>query len=252
MNEMTPNDPMVTTDENVENPRSIWSIMMGVFTSPTEAFAAYAKKPQIWIPLLILVVIIAVSTLPIVEYAARMQYDMMKTSTVIPPQALEQMRVDAENPNMVMSILGPAFGILFVVLVSTLVAWFIGGFIFGGQSKFKPIFGVTLLGSLISVMGGVARVPLVLAKKTMLVSIGLAAAMPGKDFTSMFYSFLYYLDFFAIWSIIITGFGYAAIFGLTRNKGIAVSVLSSVLIVVFMIGMTSLFMSMGGVKISFF
>jgi len=252
MNEMTPNDPMVTTDGSVENTRSIWSIMMGVFSSPTQAFADYARKPQIWIPLLVTVVIVVISTLPVVEHAAKMQYEMMKTSTDLPPAALEQMRADAENPNLATSLLGPAFGIIFAVLVSTLVAWFIGGFIFGGQSRFKPIFGVTLLGSLISVVGGLVRVPLVLAKESMYVSIGLAAMMPGKDFTSMLYSFLYYLDFFAIWSIIVTGFGYAIIFGLSRNKGIAISAVSSLLIVVIMIGMTSLFISMGGVKISFF
>jgi len=225
--------------------------MAGIFSSPTQAFTDYAQKPQIWIPLAVIVVLVALSTWPIVDFASRVQYDLMKTSTVIPPQALEQMRQDAENPNLVTAVLFPAIGIAIAILVSTLVAWFFGAFVFGGQSKFNSIFGVTLVGSLISVAGGLVRVPLVLAKESMYVSIGFCAMMPGKDFTSILYSLLFYLDFFAIWGIIVTGIGYGIIFGISRNKGIAVSAISTVLIVVAMVVLSALGMSMAGVDISF-
>jgi len=250
MNEVNANETPVATQGN--NSRSIWSIMAGIFSSPSQAFADYAGKPQIWIPLIVIIVLVVLSTWPIIDYAGKVQYDLMKTSTILPPQALEQMRQDAENPSLLSAVGGPAIGIAIAMVVTTLVAWFFGAFVFGGQSKFKSIFGVTLLGSLISVAGGLVRIPLVLAKKSMYVSIGFCAMMPGKDFKSFLYSLFFYLDFFAIWSIIVTGIGYGIIFGISRNKGIAVSTISTILIVLVMIGLSAFGMSMAGVDVSFF
>ena len=140
---------------------------------------------------------------------------------------------------------------VFASLISALVVWFVGSFFFGGTAKFKAVWGVALITSLIPMAGGLLRMPMVIAKDSILVSYGLAAFMPGGDFTSILFTFLYYLDAFAIWSLIVAGIGYAAVFGFSRGKGITTSAIVSLLFIVLIISLSAIGMSFAGVKITF-
>ncbi|MCK4632518.1 MAG: YIP1 family protein [candidate division Zixibacteria bacterium] len=231
--------------------KSIWSIMVGIFHAPTEAFAAFSKKPGILMPLIVLIIVSFIMVGLTTPYQARAQYDMMKQSTVLPQEALDRMGEDAKNPSF---IKGGGFGVIFVVfasLISALVVWFVGSFFFGGTAKFTAVWGIGILAMLIPMVGGLLRLPMVIAKDSILVSYGLAAFMPGGDFTSILFSLLYYLDIFAIWSLIVAGIGYAAVFGFSRGKGIATSAIVSLLFIMFMISLTAVGMSFAGVEISF-
>ena len=230
--------------------RSIFSLVVGVFTSPTATFAEFSQRPQILIPLILTVVIMAATGAVSVKYSSMAQYEMMKTSTVIPPAALEEMRQDALDANPVTGAIAPVAFVVVIGLLAALVAWFLGSFVFGGQAKFGAVWAVGLMGGLISIVGGLLRLPLVFAKGTILVSYGLAAVLPGKTFTSVLYSIFYYLDVFAVWGIIVTGIGYAAIFGLTKGKGMAVAAITMLLFTGLLIGLTVFGMSMAGVDIT--
>jgi len=231
--------------------KSIWGIMIGVFTAPTEAFAEFKKKPQIIIPLIAVLVLAGGAAALMAEYAGMMQYEMLQHSTVIPPQALEEMRQESLDPNRLTGGLFGGLAIVFFGLLSALVAWFLGSVIFGKKADFKAVWGVELVAGLIPMVGGVLRLPMVYAKGSMLVSYGLAALLPGKDFTSILFSFLYYADIFAIWGIIVAGIGYAAIFGLSRGKGIAIAVIAFVLFAMVSIALTAVGLSFAGVDITF-
>lgn len=231
--------------------KSIWGIMVGVFTAPTEAFAEFKKKPTIIIPLIAILVLAGVAGALMAEYGAMMQYEMLKSSTVIPPQVLEEMRQDALDPNRLTTGLFGAIAMVILGVISALVAWFLGSVIFGKKSSFKAVWGVELVAGLIPMVGGLLRLPMVYAKGTMMVSYGLAALLPGKDFTSILYSFLYYTDIFAVWGIIVGGIGYAAIFGLSRGKGIAIAAIAFALFVVISIGLSAVGMAFAGVDITF-
>ncbi len=231
--------------------KSIWSIMAGIFYAPTEAFAAFSQKPGILMPLIVLILVSFIMVGLTTPYQARAQYDMMKQSTVLPQEALDRMGEDAENPNF---IKGGGFGAIFVLfasMISALVVWFVGSFFFGGTAKFTAVWGVGLLATLIPMAGGLLRMPMVIAKDSILVSYGLAAFMPGGDFTSILFSFLYYFDAFAIWSLIVAGIGYATVFGFSRGKGIATSAIVSLLFIVLLISLSVVGMSFAGVEISF-
>ena len=231
---------------------SIWSIMAGIFTGPAEAFAAYNRKPQIIIVLVVSLLLGMVSSYFMAEYQAKMQYDMISQSTVIPPQQLEQMRAGIENPKQITGAIFGAIGQLIAGVVVALVAWALGSFIFGGDSTFKKVWGVSLLGGLIMMVGAIVKLPLVLAKGSVYVSFGLAALFPDKDFTSILYGLLFYMDAFMIWSLIVTGIGYATIFNLSRGKGITIAIILDVIFVSFMIGIMAIGMSFAGVEIKFF
>jgi hypothetical protein len=219
--------------------------MAGVFTSPTQAFADFKPKPSILVPLIVTLVVAGLSAVLIARQAGMTQYEMLQTSTVLPPQALEQMRTDAENPSILKSGLGGGVAVVVIGVLAALLAWFLVSVVFGKSAKFKTVWGVELL-------GGLLRVPLVLAKDSMLVSYGLAALFPQKDFTSIFYSILFYFDAFAIWGIIVAGYGYATVFELSKGKGITIAAISTGILVFVMIALGAVGMSLAGVDISFF
>jgi hypothetical protein len=232
--------------------KSIWSIIIGVFSAPAEAFAAYNPKPSIIIVLVVAIVLGVLFNVPVAKYQAQMQYDMMSQSTTLPPQVLDQMREGIENPNYAS---GGIFGAIVQVimgLIGALIAWGIGSFIMGGDSTFKKIWGVSILGGLIFLVGNLVKLPLMMAKDSMYVSFGLAALFPDKGFTSILYWLLFYFDAFMIWSIIVSGIGYGVVFNISRGKGIWIALITTLIIMGIMMGLALVGMSFAGVEITFF
>ncbi len=234
--------------ESTEPKMSIWGQIVGVFTSPSNAFEDYVKKPNIVIPLLIVIVGVVIYSLVSVPYSSQLQYDIMKTSTVLPQQALEQMRNDAANPNYVVSgIAGAVFGVL-PGLVAALLAWGVGSFIFGGKSKFSTVWGVAIMGGLIGTVGNLVKLPLMMAKNSALVSIGPAALMPEGSPTSFLFLVLLFLDVFIIWGIYVTGLGYAKAMKISNSGGIWTSVIIAFLFIFLFAGLQTIGMKFAGVE----
>ena len=230
--------------------KSIWGIIGDVFFSPVQAFEAFKQKPTIWVPLILTIVMAAAAGFFTAEQATLDQWEMMKTST-LPAPILDQMRQDAQNPNPVTAAVGPAIVVPIFGMLSALLAWFIGGFLLGGKSKFSEIWGVGLLAGLIPMVGGLIRVPMAIAKGTAMVSIGPAALMPATDYLSILGFFFYFLDVFAIWSIVVLGFGYSIIFGISRGKGAATAIITWLIIAALALTMMLGGMAFAGVDIRF-
>ena len=254
MNEssQTPEAAGVAPEETALKDRSTLAVVLDVFFAPSKAFAAHAVRPRILLPLIFMIILIAAASYLTTPYQAQMQLDMLSQSSSLPPEFLEQARQDAENPSPWTGTIGGPVVIIIITLIEALIALFLGKVIFGGDAKFKAIWGVGLLAALIPSLGGLLRLPLVFAQDTLLVSIGPAALLAGKDFTSFMYLFLYFLDLFAIWGIIVGGIGYAAVFGISRGKGYAVAIIATGLLTI--VGATLQWLSMGltGVETSFF
>lgn len=232
--------------------RNIWAIMVGMFTGPTEAFAAFSRRPRIWMVLIVAILLGLINNGVMTPYSAKMQYELLSKSTVVPPQILEQSRQQIENPDYIKGAASAVVGQIVIGLIFALIAWGVGIFIMGGSSTFKKVWGATLLGGLIYLVGALIKLPLIVAKESMYVSFGLAALFPDKDLTSILYGILFYFDAFMIWGMIVTGIGYATIFNISRARGMTISVALSLLGVIFMIGATAFGMSFVGVEITFF
>jgi len=247
---MDQNMTAATAEPGVD--RSMWSIMAGVFTSPAQAFGDFNRRPKIAVVLIVTIIMGMIIGATTARYSAKMQYDLASRSTAIPAQALEQLQEKVEHPSPVLSALLGGAGQTIVAVIIALLAWGIGSFVMGGDSTFKKVWGATLLGGLIGQVGGLVKIPLMMAKDSIYVSFGLAALFPTKDFTSILYGVLFYLDAFAIWAMIVTGIGYAAVFNISQGKGISISVILSILGICVAIGGMLVGMSFMGVKISFF
>lgn len=240
--------PSVTS----ESALSAWGVIVSVFTNPKEAFESYVKKPSIVWPLILTIVIGGLVAGATGKHGAMMQYDIMKNSIILPAEVLEEMRTSALEANPVTSGVTGAIMVVVITLISALIVWVLGSFVLGGKAKYKEVWGAVLLAGLIPLLGDLARLPMVFAKDSMLVSYGFAAMMPGKNFTSILYQLAYFADFFAIWGLIVAGIGFGCVFGLSRGKGTTIAVLNFVIVVTIVISLTAFGMSFAGVEISFF
>lgn len=233
-------------------PRSIWAIVADVFLAPTKAFESFKLKPTIWIPLILIILLGALSGGLPYKQGGDGQVEILRESTTPESPIVQAMIQKAQNPSQLTSYIAAAVAVPVFTLIAALIAWFFGSFVFGQKSGYLRVWGVVLLADLISVLGGVLRSLLIVAKDSVYVSLGPAALLPGKDFTSILYSILYYTDFFAIWSLIVAGFGYAAIFGISRGKGMTISIVLWALGMLFLVGGQLIGFSFAGVHVSFF
>lgn len=229
----------------------IFSIVVGVFTSPTKAFENFKNNPNVWVPIVLMAILAAAVGVGMAKYNAVEQYEMMKSSTTLPPQALDSMRQSVEKPSLVGPLLGGLLVAPIIVLISAAIARFLGGFVFGGNTRYWHVVGVAALGGLIPTLGNIIRLPLVMSKGSVHVSFGLAALMSGKDFTSILYALAYFFDAFAIWGIIVTGIGYAILFGIKRGQGISTAVIASVIMTGLYIGLMVIGFAFAGVDVTF-
>jgi hypothetical protein len=232
--------------------RSIWAIIGDIFFAPIKALEDFKLKPTWVVPLILSLILMAIAAGLPYKQNAMAQYDLLRTSTTIPPAAIEQIRVQGENTGPLMSVAGGVIVYAIISFVGALIAWFFGGFIFGKKTPYSHVWAVWLLTGLIPLLGGVIRSVLIVLKNSINVSIGPAALLAGKDFTSFMYTVLYYADIFAIWGVIVAGLGYAAIFGLPRGKGLTISIVIWLLGTLTMVGFQQFGLAMAGVKTSFF
>jgi hypothetical protein len=232
-------------------PRSIWAIIGDVFLAPVKAFDAYKLKPTIVVPLILIILLGAISGGLPYRQNAQAQIEMLSKSTTPDSPVVKGMIQQSEDPGPIGGMIGGAIVLPLVTLIGALIAWVAGSFILGKKAAYSHVWGVVLLAELIAMVGRVLTVLLVLAKDSIFVSIGPAALLPGKDFTSILYGILYYTDVFAIWSVIVAGLGYAAIFGASRSKGMTISIILWAIGILFAVGGQLFGLSFANVDVTF-
>jgi hypothetical protein len=196
-----------------------------------------------------------IATIAMTKPSMLMQLDLIAKAKNIPPQVLDQIRANMDKvgaQQMITSGLIGGAAVIIFLLISSGVAMFVGSVLMGGKTGFKSILAVTMVSSLIMGLGGLVRLPLVFAKNSILVSIGFAALMPGKDFTSILFTLLYQYDFFMIWSIIAAGIGYAIIYEFPRSKGMWISIISSLILTILVMALRLVGLILAGIELSFF
>ena len=230
----------------------IWQVLLHVFTKPSRAFESLKSKPRILIPLVTLIILTVIIVVATMRYSTTLQIDMLSKAKNLPPELFERMK---QNSAAISPVSGAAIGAVTSVIFSLIMAgcaMFMGSVLFGGKSKFKAVWSVALASGLIQAFGGLLRLPLVFLKKSMLVSYGLAAFLPGKDFTSILYNLLYTCDIFMIWSVIVMGIGYAIIYDFPRSRGLTISIVATSVLIIFALVFRTIGLMLAGVEITVF
>lgn len=147
----------------------------------------------------------------------------------------------AENPSIakrVVQFLSAAAGIWTATFIAALV-YLLFTRLAGGTGTLKQVLGVVFWAGIISTgLGSLVRLPLVLAKGSVIeVSTGLGLLVEPNPL-SLSYMTLNSFDLFSLWSVAVTSIGFEKIHGFGRGKAAVVTIVPWALMTAVVIGIT--------------
>jgi len=231
-------------------PKNAFQRIAGVLFAPAQTFADIARKPDVLVPLLVIVILAYVGiglTMSHMDWDAMIakQQEMMKEKNPNMSQA-DMDRVARMTKGM--AKIGPWFAPIFIVAVTAIIAGvlLLAFRLFGGQGNFMQAWSATLYAWMPRVIAGIIGMVVVLAKgmvdpmemKT-IVKSSPAFLVDMKEQPFLF-SLLSALDIFTIWSIILLIIGFATLSKTTRTKAAAIIVSLWLIVVLIMSGLAGL------------
>ncbi|HVP58016.1 MAG TPA: YIP1 family protein [bacterium] len=214
---------------------NVWEI----FYRPSAVAASVGERPAWVLPVVLILVISFVTaycTYPYyVEYANQLRAKIAAhIGRELDQRSLLQLTLAKRIQHGVTASI--ALVVIFVLIGSAI---FHGvALVAGGKSRFSRLFCYFAYAWLIPSVGGLAKLPLVVAKKSIDVRSSLAALTPGVAFGSPLYVVLNSVDAFYIWMIAAMIIGFSALTGLGSKKSTVIVVGLYVLFVVLSLGTT--------------
>ena len=222
----------------------------GVFFAPVETFADIARKPDILIPLLVILVIGYVTTfmvMPHLDWDAMLsqQSEMVKKQNPNVSDAdLAQMGRFTKAMAKVMGYIGPLLVIIGYLIIA-LVVW--GACrMMGGQGDFKQAFSATLYAHFPRVILGIVASIVIMARgmvdpSTMATVVKSSPAfLVDMKEQPVLFSLLSSLELFQIWTIILMIIGFAALTKLSKAKTAAIIISLWIITLVVKVGFAAL------------
>lgn len=198
--------------------------MIGVFVSPGATFEAVRARVSVadWaVPLILMAIVGTVTaylTLPL---------EMGETNV---PEDMKAATDAAAVIGVPIAVVAGAFvgAAIFLVLVR---------FVLGGETTYRHVLAVTCYGSLVGIPDAIVTVPLMLAKESAVVQVGLGLLLPDSMAESFLAYFLHNLSVFAIWQCALTAIGLGIVSGISTKKA-AIGVFT--LYILFALGLATL------------
>jgi len=215
-----------------EGPKSFVSRFFGVFTSPGEAFADIARKPDFIAPLVVsILATVAFSEVMLakigMERIIRTQLQVSGRAANMTPdqidQAVSQGAKFGSIITHVIGVLGAPIGLLIIAAVGLGIA----NLIFGAKLSFKTAFSVTCYANMIAVLGVVVGILVILFgdpehfNPSAPVPTALAFFMDQASTAKPLFALATSLDLFTFWFMGVLGVGFSAAIG-GRTKAISV------------------------------
>ena len=222
---MTANDGSVSTAEPTlsDGPRlSFGAKLWNLFVDPRKTFASGGHKHE-WVILWILVSLIAIGTyLPIKPIVKQSQIEAIEERLDQNPQITPEQRQEIiesveqqfENPLYLLFVPVSQLVVLFIVAGILL---FFGNIILGGRIGFSQMLNAYAWTMMIAIPAGIITVPMVLAKESMDVSIGLGI-LASPETGAFLKSFLSSLEVFALWQVWLSAVAISVLAQTETNK----------------------------------
>ncbi len=221
----------LTSPPAIETPRpGMGSLIVKVFTQPSEAFKHLTKKIDWLVPFIIIAVLGTVmghflQPMYIRDMTPVIMRNMEKYRAMMSEQQynqvvenIEKQRAEAAEGKFKWQtpVFGTVIPFIFLIVIST-VCLLAGNFIFGGKSGFWIVMNVVAFAALIGLLGDVVRFLLALAKDSVWVYTGLGILKPTDDGSFLFY-LMRQVDLFTVWRIIITCVGLGVIYKMKPSR----------------------------------
>ncbi len=245
---------MTTVDPSYPPPaapaKNPFQRIAGVLFAPAETFQDIARKPDILVPLL---VILAIGYITAFFFIPRMDWDAVT--------AAQEEAIRAQNPNMsqedldrmgrfagvagkVMGWVGPILGVIwYLILAGVLLLAFR---LMGGEGNFKQAFSTVLYAWMPMVINGIVLTIVAVARGKVdptqmvtLVKSNPAFLVDMKEQPILF-SLLSNFDIFTIWLIVLLIIGFAALSKTSKGKAAGIVLSLWILFIVVKLGFAAL------------
>jgi hypothetical protein len=197
------------------------SEILNIYLAPKRAFEKLKEKPSWFIPLLIVLLVVAITAILAVSMSKdaiiAQQEERMRERGMTDEQ-IDQAARFMGGPLMMVS--GAIGGIVMTVILLVIFAALLLAFIkvAGGQGGFQTLFAILSWSALVRVPASVLRLVLIGITGTPFVTTSLALALPGLPKETFAYRLLAGLDFFMIWEMILVATGLAVTCNADRKR----------------------------------
>lgn len=219
----------------------------GVLFAPAETFRDIARKPDILIPLIVLIVIgyaVTAVLVPRMDFDTMMREQMEQQNRQMSEADMARTLKMVSAFGKVMAWAGPILGILFYLVIAGVLL--LAHRLFGGEGNFAQAFSATLyswmpqaLSSIIVAIVAFTRGSLNPATMATLVKSSPAFLVDMKEHPVLF-SLLSSLDVFTIWTVILLVIGFAALSRLSKAKSAVIVVSMWLVVIVVKLGFAAL------------
>ena len=213
----------------------------GVLMSPASTFEDIARRPDVLIPLLVIVVCSIIGTaliVPRVDFAAtyREAFEGMN----VPAERMERSIRMAAAVGKATAYFGPVLQLIaFAVIAGVLLIAFR---MFGGEGDYKQAFSVVLYSWMPLVIKSILAIVVIMTKKTITLpdlanplrsNLAFLADMKQQP---LLFSLFGSLDIFTIWTLILMIIGFAALSRSSKAKSAAIVISLWLIVVLFKLG----------------
>ncbi|MFH1688954.1 MAG: Yip1 family protein [Candidatus Eisenbacteria bacterium] len=240
----TPRDP--------ESARSgIRGWITGVFMDPSGTFSSIAESlerphptdpsktkdtSKWWLPVIITIVVgigIALYTVP--TFIAPVQADAVREA-VMERGGTE---ADVEQAMSISGAMMVPMSLIGVVVVTFILVFAAAGAVhllmkmLGGKGKFRHARAIVAWSMLITTLGSLVKLPMMIAKKNMVVETGPSLFFKNLEPSDRLFKFLSSFDIFTIWWMVVLAVAMAVVYRVSRGKSwVAVAILWIVIILI--------------------
>jgi hypothetical protein len=211
----------MTEEATKSNEMSVTNKIVGIFTSPREAFVSINQNPSWLIPFIIGLVFFF-----IFQYAT-IDIQMSDQIAKIEARDLPAEQVDAARSQMQGPIkyLGFVFGPIAIIIIWAIYAGcflLLGNWMIGGDTNFKKMFSIVSWSSLVGIISLILITYLAVSKGTMHgIAMDLSLLLPTPAIGAepgLLYLILSKMDFFVIWQVILWIIGLSVTYNTTTKK----------------------------------
>jgi hypothetical protein len=229
---------------NAEPKPNPWQRITGVFFSPGETFASIARRPDMTVPLVLIIlatILISIVIFLRVDYTAGVADNMPPNATA---QQIEAGTKMAAMFGKIFTFAAPFFAVLGITIVAAILL--LAFRLMGGEGTFQQAFSVVTYASMPSVVKSIITAIIVLLRPGLgiqeletVVRSGPAFLVEQKVHPVLF-SFLGSLDLFTIWFVVLLIIGFAAVSQFSRAKSAAIILTLWAIAIVVKLGFVSL------------
>lgn len=210
-----------------ERPLSLGQRMVAIFTSPSNAWGGLRQRAQWWFPILVVLLVTAVSTLLVYDQAIVPmmveQWETMVESGRMSPEGLEGAQRFMTGPvGKVVTIVQQVIVLFLVQLLVAFLIWFGCGFVLGSKIGFRLALEVAAWSSLVTIPNGILTSFLGAARGSLQgvhtgFGILVASDEPSRLMTGLGV-FLDALGPFSIWYVAVAVIGASTLSGAPRSR----------------------------------